>query len=61
MIEPNQRIPVTLDAAQWQTVLIQLGEGPYRVVAPLIQAIAEQCQRHDTDNVTPFPKEKGGA
>jgi len=38
------RFTVTLEALQWQLVLDTLAEGPYRRVAPLIAAIAQQCQ-----------------
>jgi hypothetical protein len=49
MALPNQMpIPITLSAEQWNTVLALLNEtGPYRVVAPLVQAITIQCMAQD--------------
>ena len=59
MLEPNTQIHIILNAQQWNTVLLQLAEGPYRVVAPLMEAIQRQCQEHDPaveqSNVTPIP------
>jgi hypothetical protein len=36
--------PVYLDIQQWNAVLAALAEAPYRVSAPLIQAILGQLQ-----------------
>lgn len=41
--EPNTPILVTLAAVQWETILVQLAEGPYKIVAPLMGAIQQQC------------------
>lgn len=43
VIQPTERLIVTLDAAQWNVVMQVLSEGPFRVVAPLIQEIQRQC------------------
>jgi hypothetical protein len=40
---PTQPLTVTLEAQQWEQVMRLLADGPYRVVAPLIQAIQQQC------------------
>lgn len=48
-IDANTQINVTLNATQWNTVLIQLAEGPYRVVAPLLTAIQQQCMAQDQE------------
>lgn len=45
-LDPNAQIAITLNAAQWNIVLTQLAEGPYRVVAALMQSIAQQCEAH---------------
>ena len=57
MLEPNAQISVTLNATQWNAVLMQLAEGPYRVVASLMQTIAAQCEAHskDGDNLVQMP------
>ena len=39
---PTQPISVTLDAQTWQTVINQLMEGQYKVMAPIIGAIISQ-------------------
>lgn len=58
MIDPNTNIAVMLNAAQWNTVLGQLSEGPYRLVAPILQAIQQQCMAQDPERqegqVIPF-------
>jgi hypothetical protein len=55
---PTDTIPVTLEAQAWNQVLTLLAEGPYRVAAPLIQRIQEQCNQwdrvHGSDNVVPM-------
>lgn len=43
---PQQPLTVTLEAQQWNAVMALLAEGPYRISAPLIQAIQQQCMRH---------------
>ena len=40
---PQQPLTVTLEAQQWNAVMALLAEGPYRISAPLIQAIQQQC------------------
>jgi hypothetical protein len=42
-IAPNQRLSVTLEAKDWNTVLAILAEGPYRVVGPILGEIQRQC------------------
>jgi len=49
VIDRNKSIAVTLIAEQWQTVLRVLGSGPYSEVAPLIDAIMQQCMREAED------------
>lgn len=39
---PTQPISVTLDAQTWQTVINQLMEGQYKVMAPIIGSIIAQ-------------------
>ena len=42
-IAPTQSLTVTLEAQQWNSLMALLAEGPYRISAPLIQAIQQQC------------------
>jgi hypothetical protein len=43
-VAPNQPFTITLEAQQWNGVLGALSDAPYRVAAPLIQAISGQLQ-----------------
>ena len=54
-IEATTPIPVTLQAVQWNQVIAQLTEGPYRIAAPLIQEIAKQTQAY----VARLPMQRG--
>lgn len=45
VVEATAKMAVTLEAQQWNGVLAALSEAPYRVAAPLIQAIGEQLQQ----------------
>jgi hypothetical protein len=44
-MQSTDEITVTLNAAEWNQVLALLGEGPFRVVAPLITKIHDQALR----------------
>ena len=44
LIDAQMQISVSLAAEQWNQTLAVLGEGPYRVVAPIIQDIGQQLQ-----------------
>jgi hypothetical protein len=48
-MSPETRVPVTLTAAQWNTVLQMLAEQPYRITAPLISEIQQQVQKFIAD------------
>ena len=41
-MNPTDRVSITLEAQQWQVICNLLAEGPYRVVAPLLQVIQDQ-------------------
>jgi hypothetical protein len=43
-VAPTQPFTITLEAQAWNGVLGALSEAPYRVAAPLIQAISQQLQ-----------------
>lgn len=51
MIDNNTMIEVVMTAQQWNAVLTYLAEGPYKLVAPLVNDIQRQCQRYDTDSI----------
>lgn len=43
-VAPTQPFTIQLEAQQWNAVLAAISEAPYRVAAPLVQAISEQLQ-----------------
>lgn len=43
MLQPTDQITVTLTATEWNQVLAQLAEGPFRIVAPLLGKIQQQA------------------
>jgi hypothetical protein len=46
MLNPTDTIPVSMDAASWDRVLMILAKqlvAPYELTAPLIQGIQQQC------------------
>jgi hypothetical protein len=45
-LQPDEKLTIVLTAAEWNVVLAQLGEGPYRIVAPLLQKITAQGMAH---------------
>jgi hypothetical protein len=42
MLDPQLELAMTLKAEQWNVVMAGLQEMPYRVVAPIIDALARQ-------------------
>lgn len=44
-VSPTQQFTIVLEAQQWNAVLGALAEAPYRISAPLIQAIGQQLQQ----------------
>jgi hypothetical protein len=49
-LNPTDRFVVTLEAQQWNAVLAALLEAPYRIAAPLVQAVSEQLHAQATPN-----------
>lgn len=51
---PNERIAVTLEAQSWDLIARVLADAPFRIVAPLIAEIQNQCarQRQTTPEAT---------
>lgn len=46
-LNPTDKIPITLEAQQWNLVLMTLAEAPFKIAAPLIEAIRGQCMTHE--------------
>ena len=42
---PTQPLTVTLEAQHWDAVMRAMAKAPYEIVAPLIQAIQQQCMQ----------------
>lgn len=59
---PEQPLTVILAASQWNVVMALLAEGPYRISAPLIHAIQQQCTAAERipDNVTQLRDHEAG-
>jgi hypothetical protein len=49
----NPKISISLEAQQWQVVCNLLAEGPYRVVASLLQTIQEQYNESQAQAAIP--------
>jgi hypothetical protein len=45
MLQPTEKLTITLEAQQWDMVMRLMSEGPFRVVAPLLAEIQAQCAR----------------
>jgi hypothetical protein len=43
-VPATQPFTVTLEAQQWNAVLGALADAPFRIAAPLVQAISDQLQ-----------------
>lgn len=56
-INPTDQLAVTLEAQQWNVVLATLAEGPFRIVASLMQEI----QRQLTTPAMPLQQKTNGA
>ena len=50
MLQPNDELTVRLTAAEWNQVLSVLSDGPFRIVAPLIQKIRDQGMAQDVQS-----------
>ena len=61
---PQQPLSVTLEAQQWDAVMRVMAKSPipYEIVAPLIQAIHQQCMAAERapDNVTQLRDHEAG-
>lgn len=59
-MEPTDKLTIVLEAQQWNVLLAQLAEGPYRVVAPLLQAIQQQCSAQQAPSPALLPQRRNG-
>jgi hypothetical protein len=50
---PTDKIPVTLQAQQWEAIMHILSDAPYRVSAPLISEIQNQCIQQQRLSLVP--------
>lgn len=46
-MKQNDIIAISLDAASWQQVMALLADGPYKLSAPLIHSIQQQCMAYE--------------
>jgi hypothetical protein len=44
-ISPSQEFTVKLELQQWNVVLQGMAEAPFKLIAPLVQAITEQINQ----------------
>ena len=55
MIDRATKLTVVLEAQQWDAILNTLADGAYRVTAPLIAEIQQQCmQQSQVGDTAPF-------
>ena len=45
--QPTDELTLKFTVAEWNLVIAQLNEGPYKTVAPLIQKIQMQAAQHE--------------
>jgi hypothetical protein len=55
MMNPTTEVPITLQIAEWNAVLEQLMNGPYRIVAPLLEKIGAQARAAEGPRWTAQP------
>lgn len=55
-MDATDKLTVTLEAQQWNTVMALLAEGPFRLAAPLIGEIKAQCEAAEAANKAPGPE-----
>lgn len=60
-IAATAQLSVTLEAQQWNSVIAALAEAPYRIAAPLIQAMTEQLQQNVPGQEVPAVRQNGAA
>ena len=45
--QPTDELTLKLTVAEWNQVIAQLNEGPYKTVAPIIQKVQMQAAQHE--------------
>lgn len=58
-LDPAAPLAITLHAQQWNMILNVLHDAPYRIAAPLIQAITDQAQAAQQPPPIPPAKPNG--
>lgn len=58
--QPTDELTMRLTVAEWNQVIAQLNEGPYKIVAPLIQKINVQAAQHEQRSQQPQPSFTNG-
>lgn len=43
-VQPNAQFTVVMEAQAWNNLLAALADAPYKISAPLIQAVSQQLQ-----------------
>lgn len=46
---PNDELTMTFTVSEWNQVIGQLQEGPYKITAPLINKINMQAAKHEQE------------
>lgn len=57
--KPSDELVMRFTASEWNQVIGQLQEGPYRIVAPLINKINMQAAQQEAANAAPQTVEAG--
>lgn len=52
-MDAADELTVTMTAAEWNQTMAILGEGPYRLVAPLLAKIQQQAMAQDKSAAPP--------
>ena len=56
--KPTDELTMRFTASEWNDVIAQLQEGPYKIVAPLITKINLQAAQHEQRSQVPAQAEK---
>ena len=60
LMQASDELTIALTAAEWNQVMALLGEGPFRIVAPLLAKIRDQAQAHMAAQGSGVPEANGG-
>lgn len=56
---PNDELTMRFTVVEWNQVIAQLQEGPYKITAPLINKINLQAAKHEQDAAKAQPQPTG--